>query len=77
MIETIDRSDMRGFARELLGWEFALRCRAKEAERAIEEACIARRFRAACRDYRLAQDLEPGELDIKLIEGAAVYHFDW
>ncbi|MBE3037607.1 MAG: transposase family protein [Chloroflexi bacterium] len=28
--------------RELLGWEFALRGRAKEAERAIEEACIAR-----------------------------------
>jgi len=66
--------------RELLGWEFALRGRAKEAERAIEEACIrrfgtlrptgstpivrsdnglifqSRRFRAACRDYRLAQE---------------------
>lgn len=28
--------------RELVGWEFALRGRAKEAERAIEEACIAR-----------------------------------
>ena len=66
--------------RELLGWEFALRGRAKEAERAIEEACIARfgtlrpagetpvvrsdnglifqsrRFRAACRDYRLRQE---------------------
>jgi putative transposase len=66
--------------RELLGWEFALRGRAKEAERAIEEACIARfgtlrpagqtpvvrsdnglifqsrRFRAACRDYRLSQE---------------------
>jgi len=28
--------------RELLGWEFALRGRAKEAERAIEGACIAR-----------------------------------
>jgi putative transposase len=66
--------------RELLGWEFALRGRAKEAERAIEEACIARfgtlrplgatpvvrsdnglifqsrRFRAACRDYRLTQE---------------------
>jgi len=66
--------------RELVGWEFALRGRAKEAERAIEEACIARfgtlrpvgetpvvrsdnglifqsrRFRAACRDYRLTQE---------------------
>jgi putative transposase len=66
--------------RELLGWEFALRGRAKEAERAIEEACIlrfgtlrpsgetpvvrsdnglifqSRRFRAACRDYRLTQE---------------------
>jgi putative transposase len=66
--------------RELLGWEFALRGRAKGAERAIEEACIARfgtlrpdgatpvvrsdnglifqsrRFRAACRDYRLTQE---------------------
>jgi putative transposase len=66
--------------RELLGCEFALRGRAKEAERAIEEACIApfgtlrpsgetpvvrsdnglifqsRRFRAACRDYRLTQE---------------------
>ena len=66
--------------RELLGWEFALRGRAKEAERAIEEACIARfgtlrpagsspvvrsdnglifqsrRFRSACRDYRLTQE---------------------
>jgi len=28
--------------RELVGWEFAFRGRAKEAERAIEEACIAR-----------------------------------
>jgi putative transposase len=28
--------------RELVGWEFALRGRAKEAERAIEEACIKR-----------------------------------
>ena len=28
--------------RELIGWEFALRGRAKEAERAIEEACIRR-----------------------------------
>ena len=66
--------------RELLGWEFALRGRAKEAERAIEEACLSRfgtlrptgstpivrsdnglifqsrRFRAACRDYRLTQE---------------------
>ena len=67
-------------AREVVGYEFALRGRAKEAERAIEEACIARfgtlrpegqtpllrsdnglifqsrRFRAACRDYRLRQE---------------------
>jgi putative transposase len=66
--------------RELIGWEFALRGRAKEAERAIQEACIShfgtlrpagsapvirsdngfifhsRRFRAACRDYRLSQE---------------------
>jgi putative transposase len=28
--------------RELMGWEFSLRDRAKEAERAIEEACIKR-----------------------------------
>jgi putative transposase len=66
--------------RELLGWEFAMRGRAKEAERAIEAACIrrfgtlrptgatpvvrsdnglifqSRRFRAACRDYRLTQE---------------------
>ena len=66
--------------RELVGWEFALRGRAKEAERAIEAACIrrfgtlrpsgsapiirsdnglifqSRRFRAACRDYRLTQE---------------------
>jgi putative transposase len=66
--------------REVIGYEFALRGRAKEAERAIEEACIARfgtlrpegptpllrsdnglifqsrRFRAACRDYRLQQE---------------------
>ena len=65
---------------ELVGWEFALRGRAKEAERAIEEACIkrfgtlrptgaapvvrsdnglifqSRRFRSACRDYRLRQE---------------------
>ena len=67
------------YDRELMGWEFALRGRAKEAERAIEEACIrrfgtatnrqvashqkrqrmifqSRRFRAACRDYRLSQE---------------------
>lgn len=65
--------------RELIGYEFALRGRAKEAERAIEAACLARfgtlrpvnapvlrsdnglifqsrRFRHACRDYRLAQE---------------------
>jgi putative transposase len=66
--------------REIVGWEFALRARAKEAERALESACIARfgtlrpvgptpivrsdnglvfqsrRFRAACRDYRLRQE---------------------
>lgn len=66
--------------REIVGWEFALRGRAREAERALEEACLARfgtlrpegttptirsdngliftarRFRAACRDYRLAQE---------------------
>ena len=28
--------------RECIGWEFARRGRAKEAERAIEEACLAR-----------------------------------
>ncbi len=66
--------------REVIGYEFALRGRAKEAERAIEEACIrrfgtlrpegqtpvlrsdnglvfqSRRFRRACRDYRLQQE---------------------
>jgi putative transposase len=66
--------------REVTGFEFALRGRAKEAERALEEACLARfgtlrpegatpvvrsdnglifqsrRFRAACRDYRLRQE---------------------
>jgi putative transposase len=66
--------------REVNGYEFALRGRAKEAERALEEACLARfgtlrphgptpvvrsdnglifqsrRFRAACRDYRLRQE---------------------
>lgn len=66
--------------REIVGYEFALRGRAREAERALEEACIhrfgtlrpkgktpvvrsdnglifqSRRFRAACRDYRLRQE---------------------
>jgi putative transposase len=66
--------------REIVGYEFSLRGRAKEAERALEEACLARfgtlrpegetpqirsdngliftarRFRAACRDYRLFQE---------------------
>ncbi|MCZ7607426.1 MAG: IS3 family transposase [Planctomycetota bacterium] len=66
--------------RQIVGWEFALRARAKEAERALEEACLARfgtlrpdgatpvirsdnglifqsrRFRAACKDYRLSQE---------------------
>jgi putative transposase len=66
--------------REITGFEFALRGRAKEAERALEESCLARfgtlrpdgstpvvrsdnglifqsrRFRAACRDYRLRQE---------------------
>jgi len=66
--------------REIIGYELALRARAKEAERALEDACIARfgtlrpdgetpvvrsdnglifqsrRFRAACRDYRLRQE---------------------
>ena len=66
--------------REVVGYEFALRGRAREAERALEEACIARfgtlrphgptptirsdnglifqsrRFRAACKDYRLKQE---------------------
>lgn len=66
--------------REIIGYELALRGRAKEAERALEEACLARfgtlrpqgptpvvrsdnglifqsrRFRAACRDYRLTQE---------------------
>lgn len=66
--------------REVVGYEFALRGRAREAERALEEACIrrfgtlrpegptpivrsdnglifqSRRFRAACRDYRLGQE---------------------
>ncbi len=66
--------------REIIGYEFALRGRAQEAERAIEAACLARfgtlrpvpptpvlrsdnglifqsrRFRQACRDYRLTQE---------------------
>ena len=66
--------------RELIGYELALRARAREAERALEGACIdrfgtlrpdgdtpvirsdnglifqSRRFRAACRDYRLTQE---------------------
>ena len=66
--------------REVVGHEFALRGRAREAERALESACLARfgtvrpsgptpvvrsdnglifqsrRFRAACRDYRLTQE---------------------
>lgn len=66
--------------RECIGYEFALRGRAREAERALEEACLgrfgtlrpegptpvvrsdngliyqSRRFRAACRDYRLHQE---------------------
>ncbi|MHA1939915.1 MAG: IS3 family transposase [Candidatus Thorarchaeota archaeon] len=66
--------------RELMGYEFSLRGRSKEAERALEEACIARygtlrpegrtpvvrsdnglifqskRFRKACRTYRLTQE---------------------
>ncbi len=66
--------------REIIGYEFALRGRATEAERAIEAACLARfgtlrpegtspllrsdnglifqsrRFRQACREYRLQQE---------------------
>ena len=65
--------------REIIGYEFALRSRAKEAERAVEAACLqrfgtlrpagppvlrsdnglifqSRRFRQACRDYRLQQE---------------------
>lgn len=65
--------------REIIGYEFALRGRAKEAERAVEAACLqrfgtlrpaaapvlrsdnglifqSRRFRQACRDYRLHQE---------------------
>lgn len=67
--------------REIVGWEFALRGRAQEAERALEAACIrrfgtlrpvgetpvirsdnglifqSRRFRKACRFYRLRQEI--------------------
>jgi putative transposase len=65
--------------REVIGYEFALRSRAQEAERAVEAACLqrfgtlrpigapvlrsdnglifqSRRFRQACRDYRLQQE---------------------
>ena len=65
--------------REVIGYAFALRSRAKEAERAVEAACLqrfgtlrpigtpvlrsdnglifqSRRFRQACRDYRLQQE---------------------
>lgn len=66
--------------REVIGLEVALRGRAREAERALEDACIkrfgtlrpkgptpcvrsdnglifqSRRFRAACKDYRLSQE---------------------
>lgn len=66
--------------REIVGYELSLRGRAKEAERALESACIhrfgtlrpdgqtpiirsdnglifqSRRFRAACKDYRLEQE---------------------
>ncbi len=68
------------YDREIVGWEFALRGRANEAERALEMACLARfgtlrprgevpiirsdnglifqsrRFRNACRFYRLPQE---------------------
>jgi putative transposase len=68
------------YDRAILGWEFALRGRANEAERALEMACLARfgtlrpqgevplirsdnglifqsrRFREACRFYRLPQE---------------------
>ncbi len=68
------------YDREIIGWEFAVRGRAKEAERALEMACLARfgtlrprgdvpiirsdnglifqsrRFRDACRFYRLPQE---------------------
>jgi putative transposase len=68
------------YDREIIGYEFALRGRANEAERAVEMACLARfgtlrtseempvirsdnglifqsrRFREACRFYRLPQE---------------------
>jgi len=68
------------YDREIIGWECAVRGRAKEAERALEMACLARfgtlrprgdvpiirsdnglifqsrRFRDACRFYRLPQE---------------------
>ena len=68
------------YDREIVGWEFALRGRANEAERALEMACLhrfgtlrphgdvpilrsdnglifqSRRFRDACRFYRLPQE---------------------
>ena len=68
------------YDREVVGWEFALRGRANEAERALEMACLhrygtvrpggevpvlrsdnglifqSRRFREACRFYRLPQE---------------------
>lgn len=75
LIAVIDCHD-----REIIGWEFALRGRANEAERALEMACLtrfgtlrprgevpiirsdnglifqSRRFRDACRFYRLPQE---------------------
>lgn len=72
--------------REIVGHEFALRGRAREAERALEAACIrrfgtlrpegqtpivrsdnglifqSRRFREACRLYRLCSDVADGLL---------------
>lgn len=51
--------------REVIGYEFALRSRAKEAERAVEATVLrsdnglifqSRRFRQACRDYRIQQE---------------------
>ncbi len=41
-VATLDWHD-----REIVGWEFALRGRSKEAERALEEACL-RRFGTLC-----------------------------
>ena len=75
LIAVIDCHD-----RSIVGYEFALRARAREAERALEAACIerfgtlrptgptpvirsdnglvfqSRRFREACRHYRLRQE---------------------